>query len=112
MENLLRHFGEDSATTMYQDNDTVHVNVDVPGVEMKDLEVELQDKSVVVTTHRRCFSDMPASTRKRLAVFSLAATCDTKLVRRIGLGKDIQPETLEAKLDHGVLYIEAKVVSQ
>ncbi|MGY0288868.1 MAG: hypothetical protein DSO07_04985 [Thermoproteota archaeon] len=71
--------------------DTIKLSMDIPGVEKKNLELKVSEKTVIVRA------------------FAIIGKRNVHYYRRIDLPVEIDPDTVKAKLTAGVLEITAKI---
>ena len=87
---------------VYETDDEYVVEVEAPGYEEKDLEVELADRFVVVKGTR---SETKEESKKR---FQLRERLEASFERRFALPSDADPEKANASFANGVLGVHVK----
>jgi HSP20 family molecular chaperone IbpA len=89
---------EDSAAleaSKASDQGTVEWSMDVPGVAVEDLSIELENDSILRI----------AGSRKRMN--HIGETVESKFHQNLQLNNDVEPDGLEVTLSHGVLRVSA-----
>lgn len=81
---------------VYRRGETYYVELDVPGVELEDIDVEMEKKHLTVTVERRELVD-----EERVDISRGRPT--GSFVRRFFLGDGLDGESIEAVYDKGVL---------
>jgi len=90
---------------VYRLGDTFYVEIDAPGVQLDDIDLELEKQHLTVTVERREFAD-----EERTEIVRGRAT--GTLQRRWFLGDALDGEHVEASFDNGVLTLAIPVIEQ
>ena len=90
---------------VYRVGDTFYVEIDAPGVQLDDIDLELEKQHLTITVERRELTD-----DDRTDIVRGRAT--GTLQRRFFLGDSLDGEHVEATYDNGVLKLAIPVVEQ
>jgi len=88
---------------VYRLGDTFHVEIDVPGVDLEDIDLEVEKKQLTVTVERRDLVDT-----ERTDVIKGRPTGTFR--RRFFLSDSLDGENIEASYDRGVLRLSVPVI--
>ncbi len=89
----------------YRQGDTVHVWIDVPGVDEEDLDLTVEKNQLTVTAHR---SWEPS---EDMTVFAGERAQGT-FMRTLQLGDNLDTEAVEARYENGVLHVSVPVADK
>lgn len=82
--------------SIWEDEKSYHVEVELPGVAQEDLDLSLEDGKLTLTAERK-----PAEDRKYL----LNEVRYGKLQRVLRVPETVDPEAVEAEFKHGILHL-------
>tara|TARA_B100000029_G_C17541806_1_gene947002 strand:- start:1507 stop:1833 length:327 start_codon:yes stop_codon:yes gene_type:complete len=88
------------ATDVVETKDSYHINVDLPGIESKDVEVILSDGVLGITAEYKENSDGEPGARLLRSERQIG-----RFNRSLRVGRDIDSENIEAQHKNGVLRI-------
>ena len=88
---------------VYRLGDTFHVEIDVPGVDLEDIDIEVEKKQLTVTVERR---DLVDDERTDLVRGRPTGTFS----RKFFLSDSLDGESIEATYDRGVLKLSIPVI--
>ena len=100
-----QNYGRLLSADVYRIGDTYHVEIDVPGVDLEDIDVEMEKRQLKVTVERRALVDEDRTDVVRgrpTGTFS----------RRFFLSDALDSEDIEASYDRGVLKLTIPVVEK
>lgn len=98
-----RHSGLDA--DVYRLGDTFYLEIDAPGVQLEDIDLELEKQHLNITVERRELAD-----DERTDIVRGRATGTFR--RRFFLGDSLDGEQVEASFDNGVLTLAIPVIEQ
>ena len=90
---------------VYRLGDTFYVEIDAPGVQLEDIDLELEKQHLSITVERRELAD-----EERTDIVRGRATGTFR--RRFFLGDSLAGDQVEASFDNGVLTLAIPVIEQ
>jgi HSP20 family protein len=90
---------------VYRLGDTFYVEIDAPGVQLEDIDLELEKQHLTITVERRELAD-----EERTDIVRGRATGTFR--RRFFLGDSLAGDQVEASFDNGVLTLAIPVTEQ
>lgn len=90
---------------VYRLGDTFYVEIDAPGVQLEDIDLELEKQHLTITVERRELAD-----EERTDIVRGRATGTFR--RRFFLGDSLAGDQVEASFDNGVLTLAIPVIEE
>jgi HSP20 family protein len=85
------------AVDIYEEGDDVHIDVELPGVKPEEIKVNVEGDVLTISGERK-----RQEVAKKEGYQRVERTYGT-FTRAFSLGQDVDPESVDAKFEHGVL---------